>query len=529
MPIIKLGIALDYPVKWEKKRILRDLIQNFYDAIGAENFEECFHLDFHLANSDQLRYNVEMKTDKSSFSYEWLCHIGSSTKTNCPGQFVGMYGEGFKICSLCLYRDYKCSIIMESRDWKINVCTYNEIIDGQPTTMLGFQLQARENGILTKLSLTNLNENDCKYLQEAKLEFFYPSNPLFKEKLYEDKTITIYSRSAMSIPCSQNIKNFKGILYCNFLARGRLQFPLIILVKIDMTKIDSRKRDVLLDHETKELLNDVLKSNTSPKASLIILESMKDFWNDMPNTIADVRTWYYFICQLVRNISANKKYQKLFTMKYTKLFYIDRKGFDSDKNQIIDKTHIWAKNKSNINLVNPIFRMLGAKSLIKAYKKETKLEFVEPDQQMQKRINVLLISLKYIIPEFKILQLPQISIVDNNIINTPDFYFIKNKANEKRLGQKYKIKRITLTVDDIESHDFEVILFKTAFILLHSFAKIRSSVFNLHLTDLAASFIENTKILGLLKEEWNSRNEVSNNDIGSEGDFLSQTNYKLNQ
>ena len=119
--------------------------------------------------------------------------------------------------------------------------------------------------------------------------------------------------------------------------------------------------------------------------------------------------------------------------------------------------------------------------------------------------------------------------IDNNIINTPHFYLIKNKANEKRLGQKYKIKRIALTVDDIESHDFEVILFKTAFILLHSFAKIRSSVFNLHLTDLAASFIENTKILGLLKEEWNSRNEVSNNDIGSEGDFLSQTNYKLNQ
>ena len=38
MSLIKLGIAMDYPVEWDFERILRDLIQNFYDSIGCENF-----------------------------------------------------------------------------------------------------------------------------------------------------------------------------------------------------------------------------------------------------------------------------------------------------------------------------------------------------------------------------------------------------------------------------------------------------------------------------------------------------------
>ena len=34
--LIRLGIALDYPVQWKFERVLRDLIQNFYDSIGPD-------------------------------------------------------------------------------------------------------------------------------------------------------------------------------------------------------------------------------------------------------------------------------------------------------------------------------------------------------------------------------------------------------------------------------------------------------------------------------------------------------------
>ena len=44
--LIRLGIALDYPVKWKFERVLRDLIQNFYDSIGPDRFGEAFHYSY---------------------------------------------------------------------------------------------------------------------------------------------------------------------------------------------------------------------------------------------------------------------------------------------------------------------------------------------------------------------------------------------------------------------------------------------------------------------------------------------------
>ena len=40
--LVPLDLVMDYPVNWEFWRILRDLIQNFYDSIGYENFHKEF-------------------------------------------------------------------------------------------------------------------------------------------------------------------------------------------------------------------------------------------------------------------------------------------------------------------------------------------------------------------------------------------------------------------------------------------------------------------------------------------------------
>jgi hypothetical protein len=54
-PLIPLGIAMDYQVKWNMHRILRDFIQNFYDSIrrrvGEENNEK---FQFFNANQGEL-------------------------------------------------------------------------------------------------------------------------------------------------------------------------------------------------------------------------------------------------------------------------------------------------------------------------------------------------------------------------------------------------------------------------------------------------------------------------------------------
>ena len=42
MQRVKLNIAMSYPVKWTVYGVMRDYIQNFYDAVGPELFGEKF-------------------------------------------------------------------------------------------------------------------------------------------------------------------------------------------------------------------------------------------------------------------------------------------------------------------------------------------------------------------------------------------------------------------------------------------------------------------------------------------------------
>jgi len=223
MKMIPLNIAIDYPINWDFKRILRDLIQNFYDAIGYEQFGEEFC--YRWQENGFGKYDIEMKTYGHSFSYEWLTYVGGSSKTDSPGNYIGMYGEGFKMCMLCLVRSGWGTVTMESQGWKVTPYRYTENIDGKDVCMLGYEVTEREDDGWTKLTVCNVPRSNYGVLQEALLEFFYPQNPLFGEKLYETEQYSIYSRSDVKVPC-KNYTTINGILYCNFLARGRLPFDL---------------------------------------------------------------------------------------------------------------------------------------------------------------------------------------------------------------------------------------------------------------------------------------------------------------
>lgn len=45
MSLIKLEIAVDYPIQWEFGRVFRDLIQNFYDSLMPEEFAKNSHIE----------------------------------------------------------------------------------------------------------------------------------------------------------------------------------------------------------------------------------------------------------------------------------------------------------------------------------------------------------------------------------------------------------------------------------------------------------------------------------------------------
>jgi len=70
---INLNLIFDYPVKWGRTQILREFVQNFYDSIGLEKWNNGFK--YEIANGQ-----LTMFSEDASYSYEWLVHVGASTK-----------------------------------------------------------------------------------------------------------------------------------------------------------------------------------------------------------------------------------------------------------------------------------------------------------------------------------------------------------------------------------------------------------------------------------------------------------------
>lgn len=172
---VNLNLVWDYPVRWSKYKVLRDLVQNFYDAVGPAEWHRRFRL--------RVEGNtLHLRADATGFSYEWLLHIGASTKRERPGEFAGHFGEGFKIAALCAARDFRWNIELASRGWDLRVVNGETRIEGKPIRTLAYRvwdgLPERSH---TELCLWPFGAADGDVLQAALVSFFYDENPLFGE------------------------------------------------------------------------------------------------------------------------------------------------------------------------------------------------------------------------------------------------------------------------------------------------------------------------------------------------------------
>jgi hypothetical protein len=96
---IPLNLIFDYPVRWSKYKVLRDLIQNFFDSVPREQWRTRFRRHHEGQQLTLIATDV-------GFSYDWLVPIGASTKRDGNGEYAGYFGEGFKIAALCALRDH---------------------------------------------------------------------------------------------------------------------------------------------------------------------------------------------------------------------------------------------------------------------------------------------------------------------------------------------------------------------------------------------------------------------------------------
>ena len=496
---IPLELVADYPIKWDFKKVLRDFIQNFYDALGPDKFGLEFNYDY---DRNEQFYTLVMSVEGQPFSHELLSYIGSSTKSD-DGNTIGKYGEGFKMACLCAY-NMGISVAMHSEDWELIPSTYNETIDERDIEMFGYVLNHVEADGITSLSLENIPPKYYSELEQGLLDFFYPENPLFDELIGKGDNYTIYSRSSMSIPCYQYAPELQGILYINNLARGRLPFPLIVNFKTRHHG-DLRSRPTLNEIDTYSLLYECMEEWT-PGQSATVLRMLQNSWSDAASIKYSGNTNYYYVCQLVRNVAIDKASSETFSEDMKNYCYFEKKTGDNVRNTYINEAQRWWKSNPNgKRTINPIFRLLGAENMVETYLQSNSGNFRKPTKQEQDKYSILTACITSIIPFLSEEDVPTVEIDSKGKSEFSPLQFASRVYMKESHGRRYRIDKLILREQDFDEAAFYPTLLKLSEDILQIYGSSRSARYNAVFTHLGEYLLNGSDIIDMAQLAWKER------------------------
>lgn len=410
---IPLNIVSTYPVQWGKYKILRDFVQNFYDSVSSANWFKSF---YHTYQEGTLSMWIENET----FSYEWLLHIGASTKTNSSdGTNAGFFGEGFKIASLCAIRDQKWNICMSSADWTLDVILLNQEIDNQKVKMLGYNVREKEYIDESRLVLTSVSEEDYQIFISAVNSFYYKENPIIGDKIWEGRQGAVYICNTEEyqkdphLPYSYKYGH-KGAIFCAYQLLGSNPFGIVFCLHNYVQK--DRERNTLYDFEIVQVIGEVC-TQLSPEGAFKILEKMKRYWNSVPKTI-DISSWGPVVRTLIVQISHSSEETQNFREKYPHLLYLPPVMTTQEKNRR-SLAYAWVRKQVvSYLLVQVSFELLGYPSLEEVCEKHG--GFVEddvPNELENKYFDVIESLVKMIFGDFFQIEnenMPERKIISNN-------------------------------------------------------------------------------------------------------------------
>lgn len=355
--IIPLNIVYSYPVHWGSFHILRDYVQNFYDSVPVDQWSRRFQYEF-------CDGTLVMRIENTTFSYEWLLHIGASTKTNSTEKHAGYFGEGFKIASLCALRDKKWAIKMSSGNWNLNVICIDQTIDGQGVKMLAYDIsETNESNQKSELVLQGVSEDDFALFETVLKSFYYPENELLGEKIWEDAEGAVYTRSRVEydrkLPYNYDYGR-KGIVFCGYQLRGSNPFDLVVCLH-DFEQND-RERDNLLNMEVVTIFKRISVHLTAA-ASIRMLEKMRRVWLSNRTKRFDFENWSPVLQRLLLNILYSSNCCSEFKQKYPNLLFLEPKLNRLQMN-LRQEARSWYNNyRDKYTLVGEPFSVLGYPSL----------------------------------------------------------------------------------------------------------------------------------------------------------------------
>lgn len=388
--LIPLNIVYEYPVEWSKYKVLRDYIQNFYDASSISDFSKQF--TYHLDEQGVLTITGE----NIGFHYEWLVHIGASTKrgtNNNDKSYAGYFGEGFKIASLCAMRDHGWQIALSSQDWSLRVITDHVTIESKAVKSLAYEITTNlQKSNVTTLKLFPFCEKDMSLFNCALWSFYYDGNPLIGQKLFSNEQAALHYRSDIAKPPGypKTGKDTEdGIIFASYQTAGSMSAPLV--AGLHLYKNSDRDRKYYSKIDTINILVEVAQQLPGEQ-SIIMLEMLKKFWSSYPGRKYGYDSYYAVIRKLIKSIIISKGCKDKFYAQNPRLLVAaDMKTMTTHEKNRRKQAKSWLKALTcKYYLVQDSFSMLGYQTLEEKCEEEGVFNVLRAPNEVEKEAIVLI-------------------------------------------------------------------------------------------------------------------------------------------
>jgi hypothetical protein len=514
--LVSINLIYDYPVHWSRFKTLRDFVQNFYDAVHWSEWDNRF--SYTLADGI-----LTLKAQDVEFSYDWLLHIGASTKRETAGNYAGHFGEGFKIAALCGVRDHHWTVKMLSRDWELEVVTTNLTVDRRSLKSLAYKIKSGQP--VRQETILQLSPFSDKTLLDSVLQsFYYPSNPLFGQPIWTSATCAVYGRSQEQKPFGYprtDRDDGPGIVFAGYQAVGSFEYPLIFCLH-DYRQLD-RERNAFYRMNVIDLIRNTV-SRLPLEASVVVLQVLKSRWYDRPRKKYDFESWHGIVSALVRNIAASAEQKTLWQQTYPNLLVANMvKRNDLPKYNRRRQALDWLRqSERSFRLVQEAFLALGYPTLEAVCEQCDGFSVTrDPDASERERVEMLEQFTRLLVPDLvAVMPLPPCKIIKSEKAAWRGMTAcipLSGKISKFRgITIRYRLPYVALKSSLLHSANFGTALSTYLHELAHMFGGDRSASFSQALSELMDVTLSNARLVAQWQEQWErhgaSLSEPASND-----------------
>jgi hypothetical protein len=402
---------------------------------------------------------------------------------------------------------------MRSRDWSLKVIVLDINIDGKPMQQLAYEL---EDGLIcstqTTLVISNTIEEDAKLLGDVVLGFYYHENPLLGKRIFENDYVAVYERSKEPKPdrFPDGLKvSGDGIIFVGFQARAAFPAP-IVLCNHTFKRPERERHDIYFGTILDVLLEMVESMNG--KTCCYLLESLKKYWYDYPDSQEDVDCWYSLIRKLIRRIAYVEFTSEVvdgFVSRNPNLVVCERPSDTHMQNQRIQAL-TWRKlHMPKSRLVQDGFTMFGYDTIVSLCEKAGGYNVTrQANLDESALLNILRCAAEEIFGKFFVCY-PPCLIIENDSSVTAGMASLSKRRDKVFNSCGYRI-RYSLSQIEIKKSLLLKGKFAEAFStyiheLCHCFGGDASASFSLALTKAMSLIADNSERIKAYNNQWQEK------------------------